>query len=87
MKDLLVLISICVIIMICILTLNEAQAEQTDTYTVYVWNDTPYDGNPIVVGKFANCDQGRVMAENIYPEHKAMHCITADLTHPGEIKE
>ena len=26
MKDLLVLISICVIIMICILTLNEAQA-------------------------------------------------------------
>lgn len=87
MKDILVLISICTIIMICILALDEAHAEQTDTYTVYVWNDTPYDGNPIVLGKFANCDQGRAMAENIYLEHKAMHCITPDLTPPGGIKK
>lgn len=87
MKDLLVLISICIIIMICVLALNEAQADQHDTYTVYVWNDKPYDGNPIVVGKFANCDQGRAMVENMYPDAKATHCITADLTPPGGVKE
>ena len=45
MKDLLVLISVCAILMICILTLNEAQAEQTDTYTVYVWNDGERNGS------------------------------------------
>jgi len=55
-SNLLVLISICIIIMICILALDEAQAEQTDTYTVYVWNDTAYDGNPIPVFKQSDAE-------------------------------
>ena len=57
------------------------------TFIVYVWLTVAYDGNPIVVGEFENCDQGRAMAENMYPEHKAMHCITPDLTPPGGIKK
>lgn len=57
------------------------------TFIVYVWLTVAYDGNPIVVGEFENCDQGRVMAENMYPEHKAMHCITPDLTPPGGVNK
>lgn len=57
------------------------------TFIVYVWLTVAYDGNPIVVGEFENCDQGRAMAENMYPEHKAMHCITPDLTPPGGVKK
>jgi len=57
------------------------------TFIVYVWLTVAYNGEPIVVGEFENCDQGRAMAQDMYPEHKAMHCITPDLTPPGGIKK
>jgi len=57
------------------------------TFIVYVWLTVAYNGEPIVVGEFENCDQGRATAENMYPGHKAMHCITPDLTPPGGVKK
>lgn len=86
MKDILIYIAVSVITLLIFLA-YESRADEHDIYTVYVWNDTPYDGNPIVVGKFANCEQGHAMVENMYPDAKAMHCITADLTPPGGIKK
>jgi len=86
MKDVLLVIT-TVVITLLIFVAYESRADQHDTYTVYVWNDTAYDGNPIVVGKFANCDQGRAMVENMYPDAKATHCILAEYTPPGGVKE
>ena len=56
------------------------------TFIVYVWLTVAYNGEPIVVGEFENCDQGMKMVANMYPDAKAAHCITPDLTPPGSIK-
>lgn len=56
-------------------------------FIVYAWLSVPYNGDPVVVGKFENCDQGMIMVENLYPEAKAVHCITSNLTPPGGVKE
>ena len=53
-------------------------------FIVYVWLNIAYDGNPVIVGKFANCEQGVAMAQNMYPEAKAIHCILPEYTPPGE---
>jgi len=55
-------------------------------FIVYVWLNVAYDGNPVIVGKFANCEQGIAMAQNMYPEAKAVHCILPEYTPPGGIK-
>jgi len=55
-------------------------------FIVYVWLNVPYDGNPVIVGKFENCEQGMTMVENIYPDAKAIHCILPEYTPPGGVK-
>jgi len=55
------------------------------TFIVYVWMVVAYNGQPIVVGEFENCDQGIASANNLYPGYVAMHCITSDLTPPGGV--
>lgn len=55
------------------------------TFIVYVWLVVAYNGNPVVVGEFENCEQGVVAAKNLYPELVALHCITPDLTPPGGV--
>ena len=52
-------------------------------FIVYVWLNTAYDGNPIVVGKFENCEQGMMVVKNTYPNAKAAHCILPEYTPPG----
>lgn len=56
------------------------------TFIVYVWMVVAYNGEPIVVGEFENCDQGVIAAKTQYAGHVAMHCITSDLTPPGGVK-
>ena len=56
-------------------------------YVVWVWLGTAYKGNAIKVGEFATCDQGIQVAEEQYPDHIALHCITPDLTPPGGAKD
>ena len=55
------------------------------SFIVYVWMIAAYNGNPIVVGEFENCDQGISTANNFYPGYVALHCITPDLTPPGGV--
>lgn len=53
-------------------------------FIVWVWLETAYDGNAVKVGTFENCDIGSQVAQEQYPNHVAMHCITPDLTPPGQ---
>jgi len=55
-------------------------------YIVYVWLVAAYNGDPIIVGKFENCDVGMQVVTAEYPNAKAAHCITPDLTPPGGYK-
>ena len=53
-------------------------------FVVYVWMTMAYQPWDIIkVGEFTSCDQGIIAANNLYPGHVAMHCITPNLTPPG----
>lgn len=52
-------------------------------FIVYIWLSTPYNGNHIEVGRFTDCETGKQVAEEQYPEHKALHCILPEYLPPG----
>ena len=56
-------------------------------YIVYAWIIAAYNGDPVIVGKFENCGEGMHTVEVMYPDAKAAHCITPDLTPPGGYKK
>jgi len=46
-------------------------------FMIIVWLGYNYE-QPVLIGQVDNCDQGRVIAEQWYPDNKAFACFSKE---------